>query len=292
MNLPDISQTLLEAQSRGLDRLDAQMLLLHALGRPGHQRAWLISHDTDALPPDALLAMKDYVWRRTAGEPLAYITGHTEFFGLDLLVDKRVLVPRPDTETLVDWTLDVLEEAKYGTERLAVLDLGTGSGAVALALKATRPALQVSAIDSSRDALAVARNNAQRLRLEVHFDLGSWLDGVQARYDAIVSNPPYVAAHDPHLLTLTHEPLVALTSGPDGINDIRRIINQAPAHLQTGGWLLLEHGYDQAARVRKLLEQGGFKEVQSRKDLGGIERCSGGRNRSLAPGPVSRISGR
>src|SRR5450830_1485264 len=286
-----ISQALLQAQSHGLDRLDAQLLLLHALGKPAQERAWLLAHDTDELPPSAQAALDACVQRRAAGEPLAYITGHKEFFGLDLLVDARVLVPRPDTETLVEWALEVLPsppagrshplgtdpvEAPSPTASMTVLDLGTGSGAIALALKHTRPDLQVSAIDYSDDALAVARGNAQRLQLDVHFQPGSWLDGVQARFHAIISNPPYIAAHDQHLSALSHEPLQALTSGPDGLDDLRHIISQAPAHLHPGGWLLLEHGYDQAQTVRGLLLEAGFCDVQSRRDLSGIERCSGG----------------
>jgi release factor glutamine methyltransferase len=184
-----------------------------------------------------------------------------------------VLVPRPDTETLVEWALEL---PPTGLPHPAVLDLGTGSGAIALALKAARPAWQVTALDYSADALAVARTNAKRLGLAVHFLQGSWLQGVAEKFDTIVSNPPYIAADDSHLAALTHEPLQALASGPDGLDDLRAIITQAAAHLHPGGWLLLEHGYDQALAVRGLLTQAGFAEVQSRQDLAGIERCSGG----------------
>jgi release factor glutamine methyltransferase len=276
--MPTVSQALRQAQSHGLDRLDAQLLLIHALGKSAQERAWLLAHDTDELPPGAQAALNAWVRRRAAGEPLAYITGHQEFFGLDLAVDARVLVPRPDTETLVEWALDVLQ-APTGTAP-TVLDLGTGSGAIALALKATRPELRMNAIDYSADALAVARANAQRLGLAVQFSQGAWFAGLaqpDARFDAIVSNPPYVAAQDKHLDALTFEPLQALASGADGLNDIRQIITQAPAHLNPGGWLLLEHGYDQAATVRALLLDAGLHDVQSRHDLSGIERCSGGR---------------
>lgn len=292
--IPTIARTLSSLQAQGLDRLDAQLLLLHVLNQAAHNRAWLLVHDTDPLDSVTLQRLDALVKRRAAGEPLAYITGHKEFFGLDLLVDARVLVPRPDTETLVEWALEVLPsppagrshplgtdpvEAPSPTASMTVLDLGTGSGAIALALKHTRPDLQVSAIDYSAAALAVARANAQRLQLDVHFQPGSWLDGVQARFHAIVSNPPYIAAHDQHLDALSHEPLQALASGPDGLDDLRHIISQAPAHLHPGGWLLLEHGYDQAQTVRGLLLAAGFEEVQSRRDLSGIERCSGGRMR-------------
>ena len=273
---PTIARTLASLQSQGLDRLDAQLLLLHTLNQPAHHRAWLLAHDTDAVDAAALQRLNELVRRRQNNEPLAYLTGRKEFYGLDLQVDGRVLVPRPDTETLVDWALEVLMALRPPLA-IPVLDLGTGSGAIALALKATRPDLQVNALDYSDDALAVARANAQRLQLDVHFSQGSWLTGVQAHHQLIVSNPPYIAALDPHLAALTHEPLQALASGVDGLDDLRQIIGQAPRCLQPGGWLLLEHGYDQAPAVRSLLTQAGFIDVQSRCDLSAIERCSGGR---------------
>jgi release factor glutamine methyltransferase len=271
-----IAQLLQNAFHQGLDRLEAQRLLLHCLGRSGQDRAWLITHGEDVLPKPAEAMWERCLGRYQTGEPLAYITGHVEFYGLNLQVDKRVLVPRADTETLVDWAL-----ATWADHRSAqMMDLGTGSGAIALALKSQRPDWAITAIDASRDALAVAQANAARLRLDVAFRLGSWLDGLEGdqanRFDAIVSNPPYVAQDDPHLLALTHEPTVALASGSDGLADIRTIVAQARAHLHPGGWLLLEHGYDQAKAVRGLLQAAGFKTVQSRLDLAGIERCSGG----------------
>jgi release factor glutamine methyltransferase len=270
-----VAQMLHMAQAQGLERLDAQLLVLHAMGRSPHDRAWLLAHDTDPMPPAIQTALRTTVQRRLGREPLAYITGHKEFFGLDLQVDSRVLVPRPDTETLVEWALEVLADAPAATVH-KVLDLGTGSGAIALALKHTRPELAVSAVDFSVDALTVARANAQRLELNVSFSQGSWLSGVQGLFHAIVSNPPYIADQDVHLAALTHEPLQALASGSDGLDDIRNIIAQAPAHLHPGAWLLLEHGYDQAAAVRGLLVAAGFSGVQSRQDLAGIARCSGG----------------
>lgn len=272
-----IGQALRWAQARGLDRLDAQMLLLHALGRAEHERAWLLAHDTDAMPEPAWSALQSTTARRALGEPLAYITGHKEFFGLDLQVDARVLIPRPDTETLVHWALEVLAPQPHAS----VIDLGTGSGAIALSLKHSQPQLQVSAVDWSPDALTVARSNAQRLGLDVQFSQGSWLQGVQGPFHAIVSNPPYIATQDEHLPALRFEPLQALASGDDGLDDIRAIIQQAPGHLHPGGWLLLEHGYDQALAVRALMSRAGFAQVQSRKDLAGIERCSGARLRAL-----------
>ena len=269
-----IAQALAWAQVHGLERLDAQLLLLHAMDRPEQERAWLLAHDTDTVQQAIHDAMQAATQRRANGEPLAYITGHKEFYGIDLGVDARVLVPRPDTETLVDWALELLAAEPPSTR---VLDLGTGSGAIALALKHTRTDLDISAVDFSADALAVARANAQRLCLDVAFAQGSWLSEVQGRFNLIASNPPYIAAADPHLDALTHEPLQALASGADGLDDIRTIIRQAPAHLLPGGWLLLEHGYDQAAAVRALLHDAGLHDAQSRRDLAGIERCSGAR---------------
>jgi len=271
VSAPTLAQALHNADAHGLERLEAQLLLLHALGRAPAERAWLLAHAEDALPIAARAAWQDSLIRRLAGEPLAYLTGQAAFYGLDLQVDRRVLCPRADTETLVDWALELLPP----TAR--VLDLGTGSGAIALALKHQRPDVQVHARDFSADALEVARANAQGLHLEVAFSRGSWLECIEGRFDAIVSNPPYIAQGDPHLPALAHEPLQALVSGPDGLDDIRAIIAQAPAHLQDGAWLLLEHGYDQAPAVRALLGVAGFSEVQSRQDLAGIARCSGGR---------------
>jgi release factor glutamine methyltransferase len=270
---PSLAQTLSALQTRGLDRLDAQLLLLHVLGQPATQRGWLLAHDSDPLPSGRAVTLEQLAQRRLAGEPLAYLTGHKEFFGLTLQVDARVLVPRPDTETLVNWALEVLD----GGQR--ALDLGTGSGAIALALKASHPALHVHATDASADALTVAQANALRLKLDVSFHQGSWLAALpesEAPFDGIVSNPPYIAERDPHLAALHCEPSEALTSGVDGLDDIRSIIAQAPRHLAAGGWLLLEHGYDQALPVRQLLAQAGFTQVQSRRDLASIERCSGG----------------
>lgn len=289
MNSTSIAECLRQAQASGLARVDAQILLLHSLQRPLHDRAWLLAHDSDTLTPAQAAAWQDALQRRLQGEPVAYITGRKDFFGLTLAVDARVLDPRPDTETLVEWALACLPESKpestpapgpspsKGSPRL--LDLGTGSGAVALALQSARPDATVWAVDASEDALAVARANAARLQLGVQFIASDWLNAVDiqrtGRFDLIVSNPPYVAEGDPHLAALTHEPLQALTSGPDGLDDIRQIIAQAPAYLAPGGWLLLEHGWDQAAPVQALLREAGFVQVQSRRDLGGIERCTG-----------------
>jgi release factor glutamine methyltransferase len=162
-------------------------------------------------------------------------------------------------------------------DNISVIDLGTGSGAIALVLKRARPQAVVEAVDSSADAIEVARANARRLELDVNFSRASWLAGNERRYDLIVANPPYVAQADPHLRDLGHEPIGALSAGPDGLRDIRVIIDQAPAHLRPGGWLMLEHGWNQAGAVRGLLEAAGLQEVASRRDLAGIERCSGGK---------------
>ncbi len=272
-NLPaTLAHALGQARTLGLERIDAQLLLLHVLGRPGTDRAWLLAHDTDVLAPDASDRYQALCLRRAAGEPVAYLTGTKEFYGLALSVDARVLDPRPDTETLVDWALEVL--TPLATPR--VVDLGTGSGAIALALQHQRPAACVLAVDASAGALVVAQANAQRLALPVEFAQGDWLRGVEGLFDAIVSNPPYIAAADPHLAALTHEPLQALAGGTDGLDDIRTIVAQSPGHLQPGGWLLLEHGHDQAQAVCALLHAQGFVQVQSRMDLAGIARCSGG----------------
>lgn len=274
---PTLAQALHQARELGLERIDAQLLLLHALARPDAGRAWLLAHDTDALD-DALHAQFIALCqRRAAGEPVAYLTGHKEFYGLPLHIDARVLDPRPDTETLVDWALEVIAPPYLNAPAPRVVDLGTGSGAIALALQSQRPSAQVWAVDASSDALDVARANADRLGLPVRFEQGNWLAPMEgASFDAIVSNPPYIASADPHLAALTHEPLQALASGTDGLEDIRTIALQAPRHLAPGGWLLLEHGYDQAEAVRALLSAAGFASVESRRDLAGVERCTGG----------------
>jgi release factor glutamine methyltransferase len=266
-----LAQALGSASALGLERLDAQLLLLHALGRPA-QRAWLLAHDGDLLPQPAHDAFMRLCERRACGEPLAYIVGHKEFFGLELMVDARVLVPRPDTETLVQWALDALQ----GRKAPRVIDLGTGSGAIALAIKQHRPDAHVEAVDASTDALELAGANARRLGLEIALHQDSWLAGANGRYDLVVSNPPYVAEGDPHLADLSHEPAGAVLAGPDGLRDLREIVVQAPRWLLPGGWLLLEHGWNQGAAVRGLLVDAGFSHVATRTDLAGNERCGGG----------------
>ncbi|MBJ7468305.1 MAG: peptide chain release factor N(5)-glutamine methyltransferase [Rhodoferax sp.] len=266
-----VGHALQSAMALGVARLEAQLLLLHALGRTVQERAWLLAHGEEALSIAAQQIWQEALARRMGGEPLPYITGWAAFYGLELQVDARVLCPRADTETLVEWALKLLPVAARA------IDLGTGSGAIALALKQQRPDVHMDARDLSAEALAVAQANAQRLGLDIAFSQGAWLEGLAETFDFIVSNPPYIADADPHLAALTHEPLQALTSGADGLDDLRAIIAQAPACLKPDGWLLLEHGYDQAEAVRQLLQAKGFVDVQSRQDLAGIERCSGGR---------------
>ena len=271
-----LAAALAAAQRAGLARAEAQMLLLHALGRDRHARAWLLAHADDALAPADAARFAALCARRLDGEPVAYLCGRKAFYGLDLAVDARVLDPRDDTETLVDWALERLPPGRAAR----VLDLGTGSGAVALAIAAQRPQAALTATDLSDDALAVARGNGQRLGLAVDWRAGDWFGALApgaAPFALIVSNPPYIARGDAHLPALRHEPALALTSGTDGLDALRTLVAGAPAWLDAGGWLLLEHGWDQADAVRALLAARGFAEVQSRHDLAGVERCSGGR---------------
>ena len=269
-----VAQALQQAASQGLARVDAQMLLLHLMQQPAHARAWLITHDTDILSAEQQQRWEQLCALRQQGTPVAYLTGNKEFYGLNLAVDSRVLDPRPDTETLVDWALELMPE----NQPLRAVDLGTGSGAIALALQSQRPAAQVFAVDASADALAVAQSNARQLKLPVQFAHGSWLEPLagQAAFDLVISNPPYIRSDDPHLAALTHEPLSALASGADGLQDIRAIISQTPQVLKAGGWLIFEHGWDQADDVTQLMREAGFVQVQHRRDLAGIERCTGG----------------
>jgi release factor glutamine methyltransferase len=253
---------------------EAELLLQHALGRT---RAWLYAHADDAVDGFAVRRVRELVARRQAGEPLAYITGRREFWSLDLAVSPAVLIPRPETELLVELAIQKSPHA----QATAVADLGTGSGAIALAIAHERPRAQVLATDASAAALDVARGNAARVGVtNVGFALGDWCAALgNARFDLIVSNPPYIAAADPHLRRgdLRFEPPPALASGIDGLDAIRAIVETAPAHLRPGGWLLLEHGFEQGRAVRALLEKSGFVEVFTAHDLEDRERVSGGR---------------
>lgn len=276
------SAALRQARAQGLDRLDAQLLLAELCGQ---SRSWLITHDDAPLDAAQQTRWQQWLAARTEGVPIAYLLGRHEFHGLMLHVSPAVLDPRPDTETLVDWALELLPdqpEAARPPHPPQVLDLGTGSGAIALALKHRRPAAQVTAVDLSPEALAVARDNGERLGLTVEWRCGAWFEPLPAgqRFDLIASNPPYIRDDDPHLPALRHEPLLALTSGADGLMAIRQITAQAPAWLAEGGWLLLEHGFDQADAVAELLRQAGFTAVGHQLDLGGHRRCTGGQWRS------------
>ena len=259
------------ARAAGVERLDALALLQFVSGQ---SRVWLLAHDDEPLAAEPAARIDHLLARRAAGEPLAYLVGEREFHGLTLQVSSAVLIPRPDTETLVDWALELLPPESTA----AVADLGTGSGAIALALKQARPTTRVTAVDASPAALAQARANGARLGLAVEWLASDWWQALAGRrFDLVLSNPPYIALDDPHLDALNHEPLVALTSGGDGLDAIRRILGPAATQLQPGAWLLLEHGHTQAAAVAKLLTAAGFEEVTSRLDLAGHTRCTGGR---------------
>jgi len=269
-----VQQAIQFAQEQfGQTRLDAQMLLLHACQLPIHDRAWLLAHGDEVLSFETQARYLDFLQRRARLEPLAYITGVKEFFGLQLHIDQRVLDPRPETETLVEWALTCVAD----TSKPRIADLGTGSGAIALAIKHNRPDARVTAVDASADAIAVATANANRLELEIVTHVGSWYAPLASQsFDLIVSNPPYVAEGDAHLAQLPHEPISALVAGKDGLADLRQIVTQAAEQLKPGAWLLLEHGFDQAQAVQDILANQGFLSVQSRPDLAGILRCTGG----------------
>lgn len=260
-------------------RLEGRILLAAALTA---DYAWLLAHAQDDLPCDSgWQQAQEGLSRRLAGEPMAYILGEREFYGLPLAVSPAVLIPRPDTEVLVDAALDYLNP----TQAACVLDLGTGSGAIALAIVAHRPLVQVVAVDASLPALQQAQGNAQRLGLQAQLDFrcGSWWQAVaDQQFDLVVSNPPYIAANDEHLAQgdLRFEPRQALAAGADGLDDIRQIVSGASAHLQAGAWLILEHGYDQGAAVRVLMRDAGLCDIHTRLDLAGHERVTGGRCRT------------
>ncbi|MEP7301899.1 MAG: peptide chain release factor N(5)-glutamine methyltransferase [Caldimonas sp.] len=269
-----VAAALVQARQRGVASLDAQLMLARLLAAT---RAQLIAHDERVLAPEVAARWADWLGRRAGGEPVAYLLGEKEFFGLSLEVGPDVLVPRPETELLVDWALELLA----GQERPArVLDLGTGSGAIALAIRQGEPHAAVTATDASPAALAVARRNAERLSLEIEFVEASWWQGLERRsFDLVVANPPYVRAGDPALAALRHEPQAALVADEEGLAALRAIIAGASAHLRAGGWLLLEHGFDQAAAVRDLLAAAGLDPVETRADLAGLPRATGAQAR-------------
>ncbi|MBT5557381.1 MAG: peptide chain release factor N(5)-glutamine methyltransferase, partial [Halieaceae bacterium] len=240
---------------------DAETLLLHCLGRTN--RAWLFAHDTDDLTVQDLKQYSALCRAREQGVPLAYVMGYREFWSLELAVSPDVLIPRPETEHLVEWAIERVEASAAPS----LLDLGTGSGAIALACKAAKPKLQVTACDVSEPALAVAEKNARNLDLPIELTVSNWFSAFGDRaWSIIVANPPYVAGTDEHLLQgdVRFEPMIALTDGSDGLSDIRRIITQAPQYLTKDGWLLIEHGYDQASDVGEIFRAHGFRDVSLR----------------------------
>jgi release factor glutamine methyltransferase len=250
--------------------LEARILLVHALHLT---RVQLITRSDRALTAQEAESLSTLFRRRIDGEPIAYIVGEREFFGLAMETTPDVLIPRPDTELLVELALERLPVGGR------VLDMGTGSGAIAIAIAHTRPDASVTALDVSEAALEVARRNAHRHGAHVRFLHSDWYRSlVNEQFDVIAANPPYIVAADPHLSEgdLRFEPAGALTDHADGLSALRTIVDGAPRHLKAGGWLLMEHGYDQAAAVRAMLLQHGWHEVQSWKDLAGIERVSGG----------------
>ena len=263
--------------SSGLVPFEARLLLAHAIKR---DRAWLAAHPGDALTTEEARDFAALARRRRDGEPVAYLTGRREFYGVDLEITAAVLIPRPETELLVDLALFRIAADR----RVDVLDLGTGCGGVALAIAGRRRNAHVVATDVSTDALALAKRNAARLSLDnVSFVASDWFGSLTGRrFDLIAGNPPYVAAGDPHLLEgdLRHEPARALVSGADGLDAIRAIVAAAPAHLAPGGWLLLEHGHDQPQALAALLDDAGFDDIGAARDLAGILRVSYGRIQS------------
>ena len=271
--MPDAPATIeiLLRQTAAIDRVDAEWLLAHALGR---SLAWLFAHAGDHVPAETAEHYTALMARRAAGEPVAYLTGEQGFWTLALEVSTATLIPRPETERLVELALARIPMG----EAARIADLGTGSGAIALAIAKERPHAQVIATDASEPALEVARRNATRNRIaNIEFRHGDWLAPLAGeRCDLIASNPPYIADGDPHLGEgdLRFEPPAALSSGRDGLDAIRRIVRDAPLHLQAGGWLLLEHGWRQGAAVRAQLAGTGFNEVETVKDLEGRERVS------------------
>lgn len=264
-----------------LPRAEARRLLASLTGQP---LTWFMAHGDDPADPDTTACFQALAERRRAGEPLAYLLGQQEFYGRPFAVSPAVLIPRADTETLVETALEqlLLLRQQRRAVPLSLLELGTGSGIIAITLALEAPDTEVHAVERSPDALAVAQQNAKALRADnIHWHAGSWWQALASRrrFDLIVSNPPYIAANDHHLQQgdLRFEPPQALAAGPDGLDDLRIIIGGAPTHLNPGGWLLLEHGYDQEAPVQALLRDAGFADVFTRRDLAGQPRVSGGR---------------
>ncbi|HEY4147124.1 peptide chain release factor N(5)-glutamine methyltransferase [Pinirhizobacter sp.] len=269
---PTVRDALAAATEQLGERVDAELLLLDALGK---SRSWLFAHGDDPMPKDAGTAFDLAVARRLRGVPIAYITGRQGFWSFDLEVTSDTLIPRPETELLVEAALACVPlDAPW-----RIVDLGTGSGAIALALARERPHASVVAVDTSEAALTVARRNAQSHGVHVRFVHGYWLDPVAGeRFDLIVSNPPYIQADDPHLEALSHEPSSALVAGLDGLDDIRLIVQGSAVALHPGGWLLLEHGWNQGQAVRALFGDD-WQAVETLRDLEGRERVTRARYR-------------
>jgi release factor glutamine methyltransferase len=270
-DIPRISETLeLDASTA---RIEVQSLLQHVLQVP---RAYLLAHPEQIPDTKQQTAYAALLLRRLQGEPVAYLLGEREFFGLNFKVTPATLIPRPDTELLVELALQRMPQGKA----CRVLDMGTGSGAIALSVAHSRPDTVVVAVDASEAALQVARENALRLGVaNIGFLRSNWFSALGGqRFDLIVSNPPYVAAGDEHLTQgdVRFEPLSALASGADGLDDIRSIASQAATYLEQGAWLLFEHGYEQAAQVRDIFRQNGYVEIFSAMDIAGLDRVSGG----------------
>ena len=250
-------------------RLEACILASAAVARP---KEYLIVHDDVELTDEQEALLESLLKRRTAGEPIAYILGRQEFFGRMFEVNSFTLIPRPDTELIVEKAI----EAARG-DSIRILDLGTGSGCIAATIKCELPDAEVWATDFSEGALETARRNAAALGVQVEFRLGSWFDALaedDAVFDMIVSNPPYIESSDPHLENLTYEPISALTDGADGMQDLARIIEGAPARLKRGGRLLLEHGWDQGARTRALFAAELWSSIETLKDYAGNDRVT------------------
>ncbi|MFZ6774904.1 peptide chain release factor N(5)-glutamine methyltransferase [Undibacterium sp. SXout7W] len=260
-------------QQSSLDKLETRILLMHVTG---YTRIQLITRSDTLLSSEQVHAVQTLIQRRLNGEPVAYLTGEREFFGLSFHTTPDVLIPRADTELLVELAL------QYAPENSTLLDMGTGSGAIAIALAHSRPNLRITAVDISINALQIAEGNAQQHQTErrIRFLQSNWYSALDdTLFHTIVSNPPYIVSNDPHLSQgdLRFEPINALTDHADGLTAYRHLIANARQHLMPGGYLLMEHGYDQAAAVRQLLIQADFLEVQSWRDLAGIERVSGAR---------------
>lgn len=277
MKDPSCVDALLAVARARIDRTEAELLLAHALGE---SRTWLFAHGDAHIAGDVAAHFEALLQRRAAGEPVAYLTGRRGFWKFELAVTPATLIPRPETELLVELALQRLPADGWSRHRpLRIADLGTGSGAIALALAHERPRSHVVATDASIDALNVARSNATELRIgNIEFRQGDWYAPLPGElFDLIASNPPYIEAGDPHLHALRHEPRTALASGADGLDAIRAIVRGAPAHLVPGGWLLLEHGFDQGNAVQALLSAAGMIEVATGGDLEGRDRVTSGR---------------